>query len=90
VIADYTTEVSSLDRGRPVLISRAAQKRLGNSGLQPLAPHDPGLSPETAEQIIGVLVRAHAGSPLPTSRAREAAGLGPSRALEPDLGARGR
>jgi DNA-binding transcriptional regulator YhcF (GntR family) len=85
VLADDDDAVASLDRRQPVLISRAAQKRLGSSGLQPVAPHYPSLSPESAEQIIGLLVRANARTEVARGRtgigARDSA-LSDSRASQ--------
>ena len=60
ILADDRKGLASLDRREPVLISRAAQNRIGNSGLTPVAPYYPALSPDSAQEIIRFLVRANA------------------------------
>jgi hypothetical protein len=60
VIAHDREALASVDHSHPVLISRAAQKRIGDIGLTPVAPRYPSLSPDSAKEIIRFLVRANA------------------------------
>ena len=60
VMADDREALASVDRSQPVLISRAAEKRIGDMGLMPVAPRYPSLSPDSAQEIIRFLVRANA------------------------------
>ena len=57
VLADDTAAVARLDRSEPVLLTRAAHERLGDTGLKLLMPHSPTLSPASALEIIRLVIR---------------------------------
>ena len=59
VLADDAGAVARLDRSEPVLLTRAAHNRLGDTDLKLLAPHSPTLSPASALEIIRFVVRLH-------------------------------
>lgn len=58
VLADDTWEVAQLDPSEPVLLTRAARRRLlDDVGLTMLLPHSPTLSFESAREIAEVVIR---------------------------------
>lgn len=57
VLAGDGRAVARLDRSEPVLLTRAAHNRLGDTDLKLLAPHSPTLSPASALEIIRFVVR---------------------------------
>lgn len=57
VLADDPEAVSALDPREPVLLTRAARARLGDVRLPLLVPHSPTLSPQTARELLGLLIR---------------------------------
>jgi PAS domain S-box-containing protein len=57
VLASDAAAVAALDRADPVLLTRAAQQRLGPGGLRLLVPLSPFLCPTAARQIADVLIR---------------------------------
>lgn len=57
VLASDAAAVAALDRTQPVLLTRAAQQRLGPAGLRLLVPLSPFLCASAARQIADVLIR---------------------------------
>ena len=56
VLADDVDAVAGLDRSEPVLLTRAARKRLGNVDLPVIAPHSPSFSAEAARELMELLI----------------------------------
>lgn len=59
ILAEDTEALRSLDPDQPVLLTRAAQERIGDVRLTPLVPFIPFVSPDTARQIAELMVRLH-------------------------------
>lgn len=59
VLADDQEAIAALDPSEPILLSRAALKRLGEVKMKLLIPHSPTLSPTSAREIISLLIRAN-------------------------------
>lgn len=59
VLADDRRAVEGLDPKEPVLLTRAAQERLGDAAVTPLVPFIPFISPDSARQIAQLMVRLH-------------------------------
>lgn len=59
VLASDAEAIASLDPDEPVLLTRAAQERLGNVDITPLAPLAPFISPESAREIAELMIRLH-------------------------------
>lgn len=57
VLADDSEAVAALDPREPVMLTRAARARLGEVRLPLLVPHSPTLSPQTARELLGLLIR---------------------------------
>lgn len=57
VLASDAAAVAALDRAEPVLLTRAAQQRLGPAGLRLLVPLSPFLCASGARQVADVLIR---------------------------------
>lgn len=57
VLADDPETISSLDPREPVMLTRAARARLGDLENPLLVPHSPTFSPQTAREILGLLIR---------------------------------
>jgi len=57
VLADDPEAVAALDPREPVMLTRAARARLGEVRLPLLVPHSPTLSPQTARELLGLLIR---------------------------------
>jgi PAS domain S-box-containing protein len=57
-VAD-TAALDALDRSQPVLLTRAAQQRLGGAGLRLLFPLSPSFCPASARDLAGVLIRCN-------------------------------
>jgi DNA-binding transcriptional regulator YhcF (GntR family) len=57
VLADDPEAVAALDPREPVMLTRAARARLGDVRLPLLVPHSPTLSPQTARELLGLLIR---------------------------------
>ncbi|MBV9774170.1 MAG: GntR family transcriptional regulator [Gemmatimonadetes bacterium] len=57
VRADDAPAVAALDRARPVLLTRAAADRLGDTDLRRLVPAYPSISHESAAEIVELLIR---------------------------------
>jgi AcrR family transcriptional regulator len=51
--------LASLDPEDPVLLTRAAQERLGDASPTPIAPLSPFISPESARQVAELMIRLH-------------------------------
>lgn len=60
VLADDAAALAALDRSDPIMLTRAARRRLRETHLKMLIPHSPTLSPDSAREILRFLVRAHA------------------------------
>ena len=57
VLADDARAVASLDRSEPVLMTRAAHQRIGDTDLVLLVPHSPTFAPETARELSEIIIR---------------------------------
>lgn len=57
VLADDVNAVAGLDRSEPVLLTRAARKRLGDIDLPLIAPHSPSFSAESARELMELIIR---------------------------------
>ncbi|CAN5853029.1 hypothetical protein BH23GEM3_BH23GEM3_03180 [soil metagenome] len=57
VLAADREAVASLDPSEPVLLTRAARRRLGDVALPMLVPHSPTFGPETAHQLCTIIIR---------------------------------
>lgn len=55
--ADDAHGIAALDRGEPVLITRAARQRLGELDLPLVFPHSPTISANSALEIAEFLIR---------------------------------
>ena len=70
VLADDTEAIAALDPNEPVMLTRAARLRIGVD-LPLLVPHSPTLSPQTARELLGLLIRLNVEASGPGSRAME-------------------
>ncbi len=57
VLADDAAAVAALDPVEPVLLTRAARRRLGDLDFPRLVPHSPTLSPESARELSEIIIR---------------------------------
>lgn len=57
VLADDPETILSLEPEEPVLLTLEARRRLGPTSLQPLLPHSPTISRESARELVEVLIR---------------------------------
>jgi DNA-binding transcriptional regulator YhcF (GntR family) len=57
VLADDAAAVAALDPAEPVLLTRAARRRLGDLDFPRLVPHSPTLSPESARELSEIIIR---------------------------------
>jgi DNA-binding transcriptional regulator YhcF (GntR family) len=57
VLADDAPAVAALDRTEPVLMTRAAHHRIGETDLVLLVPHSPTFAPETARELSEIVIR---------------------------------
>ena len=57
VLADDAEGIAALDPREPVMLTRAARARLGDLHLPLLVPHSPTLSPQTARELLGLVIR---------------------------------
>lgn len=57
VLADDEPALAALDPAQPVLMTRAAQQRLGGRPLRLLVPLSPAFSPSRARELAAVLIR---------------------------------
>ncbi|CAN5667010.1 hypothetical protein BH23GEM5_BH23GEM5_12530 [soil metagenome] len=57
VLADDADAVAGLNRSEPVLLTLAARERLGDVDLSLIAPHSPSFSPESARELMELLIR---------------------------------
>lgn len=59
VLAHDAAAVARLDTREPVLLTRAAQERIGEVSLTPLVPLSPFISPESARELAELRIRLH-------------------------------
>ena len=59
VAADDRNAVAALDRDEPVLLTRAARRRLGSVDMPMVFPHSPTISPESARVLATMLPGMH-------------------------------
>ena len=59
VLAEDREALRSLTPDIPVLLTRAAQERIGDTRLTPLVPFVPFVSPDSARQIAELMIRLH-------------------------------
>ncbi|HEV2130259.1 MAG TPA: hypothetical protein VGR27_04125, partial [Longimicrobiaceae bacterium] len=57
VLADDAPAVAALDPAEPVLLTRAARRRLGDLNFPRLVPHSPTLCPESARELAEIIIR---------------------------------
>ena len=57
ILADDAQAVANLDPAEPALLTRAAHERLGDVNPPLLFPHSPSFSPESAWELVEVLIR---------------------------------
>jgi DNA-binding transcriptional regulator YhcF (GntR family) len=55
-------QLKTVDRSRPVLVTRAAHKRLGGGLVKRVGPYYPSVSPDSAHEIIRCLIGLNATS----------------------------
>ena len=63
VLADEQDAVAGLDPEKPVLLTRAARERLGDSHFDRLLPHSPTISPESDRELAELLIRFNREKP---------------------------
>ncbi len=82
VLAERVEEVAALDAWEPVILTRAARKRLGGLGEIPLLyPHSPSVSAECARDLFECIVRLNLEVRVPGGGVGGAwARVGPDRA----------
>ncbi len=71
VLADDAEGMASLDSREPVMLTRAARAHLGDVDLPLLVPHSPTFSPQTAREILGLLIRLNVEALGSTERAMQ-------------------
>ena len=59
VLAHDREAIAQLDRDEPVMLTRAAHRKLGTVDLPLMFPHSPTLSPETAQALASLVVRSN-------------------------------
>ena len=59
---DDEEQLKTVDRSRPVLVTRAAHKRLSGGEVKLVAPYYPSVSPDSAHEIIRFLIEMNASS----------------------------
>ena len=59
VLVDDREELARLDPDEPVLLTHAAQERLGGVRLTPLLPSPPFISPDSARELAELRIRLH-------------------------------
>lgn len=57
ILADDRDAIAALDPKEPVLLTRAAHERLGNTDLSLLFPHSPTISPESDRELAEALIQ---------------------------------
>ena len=78
VLADDTWAVAQLSPSEPVLLTRAARRRLlDDAGLTMLLPHSPTLSFESAREVAELVIRINVG-PVPDPEQTSGAVLQPN------------
>jgi hypothetical protein len=55
ISADDRKAIADLDPQEPVLLTRAARRRLGNVDVPMIFPHSPTISPDTARLLAAML-----------------------------------
>ncbi len=71
VLADDAEAIALLDPRDPVMLTRAARARLGEVNLPLLVPHSPTLSPQTARELLGLVIRLNVEASAQGARTME-------------------
>jgi DNA-binding transcriptional regulator YhcF (GntR family) len=71
VLADDRGAIEALDPDEPVIFTRAARQRLGNIPSPSLVPHSPTFSPQTARELLGLVIRLNVEAAAGLSSAYE-------------------
>ncbi|MDB4951868.1 MAG: DNA-binding transcriptional regulator YhcF, GntR family [Gemmatimonadetes bacterium] len=61
ILAGEADRLAALDPDEPLMLTRAARERIGDIRNPLLVPHSPTLSPQTARELLEVLIRLNVG-----------------------------
>jgi hypothetical protein len=57
ITADRAGALREIARDEPVLLTLAARRQLGETPLSALLPHSPSVSPQSAAELLTMLIR---------------------------------